>query len=135
MQWLIDIIKAWVQAQGYLTACFVDRGDPANADYNWAALEHNPNWNDLDLSAIVPDGAKAVLLVIGFCAISPGRTAMFRKKGNFNVSNLSELSTQLESVYIYADIVVPCSWNRKIQYKTDFFDVSGLYITVKGWWL
>ncbi|GAI52663.1 unnamed protein product, partial [marine sediment metagenome] len=33
MQWLIDIVKEWIEAQGYLLYSFVDRGDLASVDF------------------------------------------------------------------------------------------------------
>ena len=55
MQWLIDIIKEWIIAQGYLTKGYVKRDDPVNADFAMGDFTKDGTWHDLDLSSIVPE--------------------------------------------------------------------------------
>jgi len=74
-EWVIYIIKewvlaqlyateAWVTAKGYLTTGFVRR--VSQADYDWTdiTLVEDGNWRELDCSAIVPAGAKAILFQV-----------------------------------------------------------------------
>lgn len=146
MQWLIDIIKAWViaqgyatvawvQAQGYLTHSFVDRGDPAAVDFDNVSLTADGTWRDLDLSAIVPAGAKAVLLAIDINDTLIARVARFRRAGNVNTKNVSEINMQVSGIEITADLVCPVSAARHIEYNLTFAAWIKTDLTVKGWWL
>lgn len=145
MQWLIDIIKewviaqayatvAWVQAQGYLTAGFVDRGDPAAFDFDKTDLITDGTWHDLDLSTIVPAGAKAILASILINDELIERSLMFRKKGNVNIFNRSLIYTQVSNIYNSLDLVIPVDADRKIQYRGEAIVWVAIYVTVKGWW-
>lgn len=145
MQWLIDIVtewivaqgyalQSWVEAKGYLTTAFVNRGDPAVADLTDADLSTDGAWHTIDLSSIVPAGTKAVAL---FCLIfddAAQSELSFRTNGNVNNSNLSSLYTQVANIINSADVVVPLDANRNIQYKAANVGWIAIEITVKGWW-
>lgn len=134
MQWLIDIIQEWVQAQGYLTAGFVDRGDPAVPDFVITDLIKDDAWHEKKLSTIVPAGAKAVALNV--LVIANAVTVKFevRKKGNTNVTNISQMWPQVAFETVTADMIVACSEDRKIEYRADAIVWLSMDITVKGWW-
>lgn len=134
MQWLIDIIKEWVIAQGYLTDGFVNRGDPAVVDYVTGDLIKDNAWHDLDLSAIVPENVKGVALYVSILELHIGTSVRFRKKGNTNPANVSRIYNQVAFEPNATDMTVPCDENRKIQYFASNVDFVILNITVKGWW-
>ena len=117
MQWIIDLIKDWVQAQGYLTQSFIDRGDPAVVDYGIADFTKDGFWYDLDLSAIVPAGATAVLLRVQYTAFAVGRYVKFRENGNANNTNASNIYAQAANVELWNDCVIRLDSNRVIEYQ------------------
>lgn len=145
MQWLIDIckaamtetinaLKAWVEAKGYLTAGFVDRGDPAAYDFELNYFVRNAQWHLLDLSGIVPENAKAVLLLAYSKATVINNDFMVRMHGNVNLYSRSQLRTFVADVAIFQDWVVNLDTDRKIDYKLDIGNWTAAGITVKGWW-
>lgn len=135
MQWLIDIIKAWVIAQGYLTTSYIDRGDPAVPDFLCAAFTFDASWRDLDCSGVVPAGAKAILFTIRLSCNGVGVDVKFRKNGNVNENVIARISPQLANVYICEDFVCACDVNRIIEYFGYAFYTYDTTLTIKGWWL
>lgn len=135
MQWLIDIVKAWIEAQGYLTTSFVDRGDPAGPDFGTGDIIADDTWRELDLSGIVPANTKAILFLCRVKNIDTGVWLYFRKAGNSNEENTSRAVTQVSNVWRYIDRVCPISDDRKIEYKSSVTTWLFVRITVKGWWL
>ena len=113
---------------------FIDRGTRSSADITSWALDST--WHDLDLSAIVPAGAKAVLLHAYIAASAAGMMVRFRKKGYTTSAecNCSDLWTQVKDIRIYADLVVPCDTDRKIQYWATNAGITELAATIGGWW-
>lgn len=134
MQWLIDIVKEWIQAQGYLTTSFVDRGDPATTDFSIGDFTKDGIWHVLNLSGIVPTDAKAVSLLLTVTNTTVAAFAYFRTAGNLNTRNLSQAITQVSGVGLGNDIVLPLDENLRVEYV--FFPAGWLVInlTVKGWW-
>lgn len=157
MEWLIDIIKEWVIAQAYATEAwvylrmtemkvwawnqgwlehaFVDRGDPAGFDYDWEDFTRDDAWHDLDLSSIVPAGAKAVSLYLEFEDALVLKYIMFRKKGNVNEKAISKEYCSVANIESGNDLTVPLGENRVIQYKTNMQDRQTANVCIKGWWL
>jgi hypothetical protein len=114
---------------------FVDRGDPAAVDFNAGSLTEDSAWHDLDLSSIVPVGAKAVLLRVGIAhGESIAKTFYIRENGNSNMGNVFTILTNVVGTWIYGDCIVALDSNRKAEYK---FDSGGTWysaVTVGGWW-
>lgn len=134
MQWLIDLIKEWVQAQGYLTTGFVDRGDPENADFEAGDFIKDSSWRNLDLSGIVPTTAKAVLFALDIIATTTHEKCRFRKKGNVFEKNMSSLFTQVAYISKAADMVCPIGTDGLLEYNIDAATWGAIRFTVKGWW-
>jgi len=114
---------------------FVDRGDPATVDYSETDLTMlTSTYYDLDLSAIVPVGAKAVLLAVVLQDDLVGSRIKFRKNGNSNTRSVSQCYSVVANAYTALDCIVPCDTGRVIEYdcttSCDF-----IAITVKGWWV
>jgi len=134
MQWLIDIVLEAVAKVGYLTTGFVNRGDPAVPDWGEGDLIVDTDWHELDLSAIVPEGAKGVL----FKAL--GRHAAFGKRfelrphGHAQTQNICEIQTLVAGAFHHADWVCPCDGDRKIDYMLETPAWITVILTVKGWW-
>lgn len=134
MQEWINLVKEWVQAQGYLTAGFVNRGDPTVHDFTQATLIQDNAWHELDLSAIVPENAKGVCIYIEAIHASATKTIMLRKSGNVNETVLSRLRTLVAGLAHYKDATVACDENRKIDYWIQTPNWTLINFTVKSWW-
>lgn len=121
---------------GYQSLCtsFVNRGDPANPDYTQATLTADGSWHELDLSSIVPDRAKAVVMVLRVRDDEVRNYLRFRRLGNINEDNVSELWTQVSNIFISKDLTIPLDENRKIEYNLQFTSFDLIWLTVKGWW-
>jgi hypothetical protein len=118
----------------YLTTGFVDRGDPSAADFTQASLTTDATWRDLDLSAIVPDGAKAVCLYVNVVDDTVNYVG-FRKNGNSNANNISIVRAQVANVAVAGILTVELSSARVIEYIASNVTFTTIAITVKGWWL
>lgn len=130
MQWLIDLV---IEKIG-VPPCFYDRGDPAAWDFTWINLNTDGAWHDLDLSAIVPNAAKAVLLRIRVQCGVVAKLLQFRKSGNVNSLNTNGFRVQVANVVFEGDLVCACT-NGHIEYRTNIIAPTKLAdILVKGWW-
>jgi len=134
MQWLIDIVKAWIVEQGYLTTSFVNRGDPASYDFDENDLMPGGSWVDLDLSGIVPEGAEAVLLMVLAIPSGVGKMIKFRKNGNAENKAIAKMISQVTSVEFAAELIVPLDDDRKIEVLASIVGFDVIAISVVGWW-
>lgn len=112
---------------------FVDRGDPAAVDKAIGDFTTDATWRDLDLSSIVPDGAKAIALQVAVRNNTQPNGVQFRKKGNSNTINVSYVRISVNDVIVNQDVIVPCSTARVIQYNADNVTWTTLNVTVKGY--
>ncbi|GAH79786.1 unnamed protein product [marine sediment metagenome] len=135
MQWLIDLVAERVIETIGIPPTFIDRGDPITHDYDREDLELDFNWHDINLSAIVPTGAKAVALYTYIATTAAQKSIQFRKKSNTHTENISRIETQAGNLTIPADLIVACDENQIIQYKATIGVWLILIITIKGWWL
>lgn len=135
MQWFIDIILELVAQVGYLTTGFVDRGDPATPDKQVGDWIKDGTYHDYDISSIVPVGTKGIAYRIIAQTTTISKSVFIRTKGNSNLSNLTQIITQVANVSIGQDGIVPVGTNRIIQYKLTPATWTFLSFTIKGWWL
>ncbi len=119
---------------GVAYASFRDRGDPAAADYTLTDFTTDGTWRDLDLSGIVPAGAKAVLLYIRIKDDLTDRVFGLRKNGNSNAFNTYALNTQVANLSVYDEATVACDSNRIIEYNFTNTTWTSVDVTVRGWW-
>lgn len=135
MKWLIDLIAEKVIATIGIPPVFIDRGDPAAKDFVIGDLTTDDSLHTLDLSGIVPAGAKAVLLEVLITGEFLGKRILFRKKGNTNLHNVMLIRTQGAHVIIEMMGVVAVDAERKIEYKAHNIVWDAIDIVVCGWWL
>jgi len=135
MQWLIDIVLEKVAEVGYLTTSYVDRGGTDSPDFSLGDFIGDLSWNDLDLSAIVPEGAKAVAFSMAGMGSWASSAAKFRKKGNTYGFNVTSFVTPVADIEHSGDCMCGISADRKIQYNLLDVGWDDFYLTVKGWWL
>lgn len=122
------------EAMKGLVEMFVDRGDPAVYDYDKDDLTKDGAWHDLNLSAIVPAGAKAVFIIGHVEGNGIDWTIMFRKKDNVNEINHGGMETIRANVERHRSSIVALNVNRVIQYKADNQAWATLNLAVRGWW-
>lgn len=114
--------------------CFIDRGDPAAASFSLVNFTTDGAWHDLDLSAIVPAGAKGVAMSVILVNAAVFKNVMFRKKGNANIWNRSLVTIQVATIPISDDIEVPIDTDRKCEYNFVAGGWVAAFVTVKNWW-
>lgn len=135
MQWLIDIVTEWIVAAGYLLHSFVDRGDPAAVDYITGDFTKDNTWYELDLSGVVPAGAKAVAITIVVFTTAVGSELSFRRAGNLRTINKATIMTQVANIFLANDLVIAVDSDRKIEYRASVATWVVINVSVKGWWL
>lgn len=114
--------------------CFIDRGDPANPDFLIGDLTDDFAWRDLDLSGIIPAGAKGVTLGCIIANSVINKNLMIRKNGNANTANAGYLNCQIANITKGGDITCPLDDNRKVEYRLTAGTWLFVSITVKEWW-
>lgn len=115
---------------------FEDRGDPGANDYTLGApLITDGTWYDLDLSAIVPAGAKAVVLAVSVKDDVVGNNIQFRNNGNTDEFNKSVVAAYAANITSYADVIVACDAQRIIEYKGNDTVFVSISVTIKGWFI
>lgn len=131
MQWLIDLV---IEAIG-IPPTYVHRGDPADWDFILGDLTTDDAWHELDLSAIVPEGASAVHLHVVVNNANVAAVIQFRDTSQSDVYNVAFCKQFVAAVSNHYDIVQKIDSNRKIDYNAVTVGWAGLYISVRGWWL
>lgn len=117
----------------YLKTNFIDRGDPAAYDWDHNDLTIDDGWHDLDLSAIVPAGAKSVEFNLYVSTTAVSKTFMLRKNGNANIINSAGLVPPVAGVPFRGDAEVACDVDRKIEYFGNAGAFNYIYIVVRHW--
>ncbi|HQJ93188.1 MAG TPA: hypothetical protein PLI71_09985 [Clostridia bacterium] len=115
---------------------FCDRGDPSQPDYydGGTTLYTNGGWYDLDLSAIIPPGAKSVLLSGYINDGTIGRTFRLRANtGSSNVRNVLEVRNQVAGAYAIAMGEVKLDSGRVIEYCFTSSTYNNYGLTICGW--
>lgn len=122
------------EAMKGLVEMYVDRGDPAVYDFAKEDLTKDGAWHDLDLSNIVPAGAKAVLLVGHVEGNGSDWTIRFRKNGNTNEINHGGMETLRPNVERCRMMDVAVDTNRVVEYNADNQAWATLDLAVRAWW-
>lgn len=113
---------------------FKDRNDPAAWDFIAAGPQKDNTWRDLDLSAIVPENAKAVLIRLRYRATAIGLESNLRAKGKANDYNHARFNSQVANITLEFNTVIQCDTNRFVQYKIPHVAVDRFNLVVMGWW-
>lgn len=131
MQWLIEIIAARVGE----TIGWRRREQFANPDFQLGDMIRDNAWHDLDLSAIVPDGAGCIAFEVRLRAAIGGKALRLRRKGNTTEHPRSMESSYAGNINNWSDMSVSCNAGRVIQYRMSGDPWSNFELSVKGWWL
>lgn len=113
---------------------FYDIGDPSAVHFDEGDLTTDETWNDLDLSSILPQYTKAVLLKVLIRDDAASSLIQFRKNGNSNPKNRFYVSTQVANVWMAAQGIVFCDDDRVIEYYATNTTFSDIDINVIGYW-
>jgi len=122
------------EAMKGLVEMYIDRGDPAVYDKDKTDLTIDGAWHDLDLSSIVPAGAKAVLLKTRLQSANPGDAMRYRNNGNTNEINACGCEALRANVIRTRLGITSLDANRVIEYNADNIAWTLLDIVVRGWW-
>lgn len=134
MQWLIDLVIEYLRNNGLLLPAYIDRGDPAAFDFVKIDFTRDGAWHDLDLSSIVPAGAKAVNIRLEYNEFLASKHMQFRKNGNSNSKNVLIFKTSTVLGTRHNSGIVACDDDRIIEYKADASATwMTLNLTVLGW--
>lgn len=112
---------------------FHDRGDPSSHDFLVGDLTTDGAWHDLDLSAIVPDGATTVSLIIEIQDNVANSSVSFRKNGNSNTIIDPSFREVVANVTIFGQRKVACDSARIIEYSASNLVLTALNVTVASW--
>lgn len=125
-----------INATGLTGRCdFVDRGDPAAYDFTVGDFDTDGDPHELNLSSIVPAGAKAVLLALQIYDNETETYIEFRKNGNSNWINQSCVYIFVASLWHHFDLICPIGADRLLSYKTSINAFTYINLVVKGWWI
>ncbi len=122
------------EAMKGLVQMFVDRGDPAAYDKAKEDLTIDGAWHDWDVSSIVPAGTKAVLLIGHLEGNAVDWKINFRKKGQSNEINHSDMETIRANITRHRSSIVAVDANRVLEYNADNQVWTTLSLAVRGWW-
>jgi len=136
----IGVITPSAAQWGYLGASsgidhYVDRGDPAVMDFLVGDFTTDGVWQDLDLSAICPAGARAVHIWGYMKNVAANREMRFRKKGNVNEINILVQYIQVANQDLCFDGRVELDAARFIQYRATNCAWATIRLAVRGWWI
>ena len=111
-----------------------NRGDAAGWDFTVANFTTDGNDHDLDLSAIVPTGAKWVKILARVVDETVGNVVWFFAKGETHRYNMigQEVQVNGRTINIIGD--VPLDANRKISYYTSNTTFTAINFLVRGWY-
>lgn len=114
---------------------FVNRGSLSGFDFTVSNFTLNSSVRTLDLSAIVPAGATAVLLnVWGKCATA-GKEVQFYKYGG-SLYNSLMIVAQVSNITSSVRGIIACSSDRKISYRaTTSATWADMNVNVCGWFI
>lgn len=133
MQWLIDIIAEKVINEIGIPPVFINRGDPTPADFEETDLTQDNNWHELDLSGIIPENAKGVIIASVLLAQQASSSFQLRRAGNVNNNAVSGSVTQVANQVMLQTFTVPLSDDRKLEYNAEAANWFVLNLTVTAW--
>jgi len=115
---------------------YVDRGDPANFDFDANDfVTDGINWYELDLSSIVPSNAKRVEFNMIINHTVADKDFQFRQKGNVNTKNRCFRYLQVANQAMGWEGAVPIGSDGIIEYKASGGIWTEAFFVVRGWWI
>lgn len=121
----------WDTPAGGGSGCFVDRGDPASADWTKATLTLDGSYHALDCSSIVPSNAIAILFDV---SIDGMIYFNMRKNGNSNLFVIAEIHEQTKAAN-RGQLLVACDEDQVVEYKGQNITPTTCNVSVAGWFI
>jgi len=112
---------------------YVDRGAGAE-DFDLTDMDQTNSWTDLDCSAVVPAGAKAIHFHVRIDYPSANQLFYLRENGYGGADNALILASQVAAVLSMADGIVTCDVNRIVEYYAPA-NANSLGVRIRGWFL
>lgn len=136
-QWLDIIIGANFEYKKKVECGYIERTpEPLVVDFDLPFFTCDSTFHEMDLSGIVPAGAKAVSLVIRFGFNAVNQEVTVRKHGNTSWPASCGQRSQVTGQLIFVNTECPLDENRHIDYYVAAAPTPWyLNMTIKGWWL
>ena len=132
---ILNISKTLNDMVQTLGDVYVNRGEDSNVN-DWVVgdLTTDGTYRDLDCSAIVPDGAKAIIFRVALIDDAADSMFAFRKNGAAVVTtNNATVNTYVAGVVARAQLTVPCDVNRVVEYYASNTVWTTINIVIMGW--
>lgn len=107
---------------------------PVTFDFVVGDFTTDASWHDLDLSGIIPEGAKAVLIKMTTYQGSVGTKFLMKKKGTID-GNCIDTETQVNLRDERAQGIIGVDENRKVQYWGSNNVWGYINIIIMGWFI
>ena len=121
-------------AQAACLPAFVFRGSVSAWDKEGAGFVQDGAWHEWDLSAIVPDGAKAVMMRVALIDDTPGIQLAFRPAGETGANVRTKFYVQTAGVSYDTVAPVIVTSARKVDYLAINTTWDMIAAVVLGWW-
>lgn len=113
---------------------YEDRGSTTGYDFTQATLTQDTQWNELDLSTIVPENAKAVNIHFRASDATVGRILYVRPHGDTTNTGTCTIRNQVSGVSVGGYFVTGVDSDQKIDYKSNAPGYTTVNFLIKGWW-
>lgn len=113
---------------------YEDRGDASAYDFAVGDLTTDGNWNQLDLSTIIPSGTKLVIISASLNDDTIG-DIKFRTNGNSNGINVGTIKHHIATEEDINEILVKPDSNQIIQYNATNKTWTQINIIIRGWFV
>lgn len=135
MQWLIDLVAQRVIDTIGIPPTYVDRGEHSGHDWLLGDLTVDGSWHDIDMSLLVPAGAKGVNLH-SVCVTSVITDIFYLKpKSHGTVFGSCTLRPQVINHSFCVRRAFAIDSDRVMEYRFIGSGFSLFQMSVKGWWL
>ncbi len=114
------------------SSIYVSSGDVVANSFDKTDFTYDSQWNELDLSAIVPAGVKLVHIEVVHRHSVPANWMKFKKLGYANDFNLVQFNTRVNGVDDWYDVWIEVDTDRKLGYKAGASPTK-FDVVIKGW--
>ena len=108
--------------------------DPSSYDFDETDLTLDSTWRDLDLSSVIPEGAKAVQLYVRLTDDTSTGLITFRKNGFTGTTNQFQIRNQVANKQTQMTFVCPVDSNGVIEYYS-LAGMDSIDIMIMGWYM
>ena len=109
--------------------------DPTDWHFDVNDLTTNGAWQSLNCGALVPEGAKAILVRFLLTDDTVGAFFELRSPDTENNYNVVHQNTQVAAVQANGQAIVFCDSSRIIEYRAQDVSWTSIYIVIMGWFI